>query len=120
MYFIPVYGMPSCSDMHASYYGAYQWWRKVGARKTGAPLTFKKGGRAPPKLLLSDVTTVSERSKYSNRTVKHFNRAVRHCNRTVKYSIITVNCKIIINGTAYKNNQQKQEIIMLSDAISEH
>ena len=33
-----------------------QWRRKVGARGAGAPSTFKKGGRAPPKLLLSDIT----------------------------------------------------------------
>ena len=38
--------------------------------------------------------------------------------RAMKYFIITVNCKIvIINGTPYKSNQ---EIIMLSDAMSEH
>ena len=83
---------------------------------------FQKGGAEPlQNYFWVTSLTVSERSKYSNRTVKHFNRAVRHCNRTVKYSTITFNCKIIIiNGTTYKNNQQKQEIIMLSDAISEH
>ena len=54
------------------------------ARGTRAPPTLKKGGRAPPKILLSDITNLLERMIHSNRTV-------RHSDRTVKYSIITVN-----------------------------